>query len=194
MKAHSSTRKLVQFSLLLAIEIILGVTPLGFIMVPPVSITLMHIPVIIGSIVMGPMYGMLLGGSFGIISLLKAIFSAVSPIDLLFNPIVSGNPVASVVMSVLPRIILGLLPALLFNLLNKKLKHRTITIGISAIASTVVHTLLVLLFLFLFFSAIPLITVLTTILTLNVGLEILVAAVIAIPVCRALLRINSSPA
>lgn len=194
MKAHSSTRKLVQFSLLLAIEIILGVTPLGFIMVPPVSITLMHIPVIIGSIVMGPMYGMLLGGSFGIISLLKAIFSAVSPIDLLFNPVASGNPVASVVMSVLPRIILGLLPALLFNLLNKKLKHRTITIGISAIASTVVHTLLVLLFLFLFFSAIPLITVLTTILTLNVGLEILVAAVIAIPVCRALLRLNSSPA
>lgn len=191
MKSHTSTRKLVQFSLLLAIEIILGFTPLGFLKIPPISITFMHIPVIIGSIVMGPLYGSFLGGAFGIISLIQATTSGAAA-DILFNPAASDNPVASIVMAVLPRIILGLLPALLFSLLRKRIKSLSLAIGICSIVSTVVHSFLVLFALFLFFSAFPLITVLSTILTLNVGLEIAAAAIIVIPVCRALLHYNST--
>ena len=41
------TTRLTQLSLLVALLAVLGFTPLGFIMIPPVSITLMHIPVII---------------------------------------------------------------------------------------------------------------------------------------------------
>ena len=52
----TDTRKLTQLALLIAIQLILSFTPLGFIILPGmVSITIMHIPVIVGGIVMGPM-------------------------------------------------------------------------------------------------------------------------------------------
>ena len=42
------TTRLTQLSLLAALLAVLGFTPIGFIIIPPVSITLMHIPVKIG--------------------------------------------------------------------------------------------------------------------------------------------------
>ena len=43
------TMRLAQLAMLIAIQAILTFTPLGFIMIPPISITIMHIPVIIGA-------------------------------------------------------------------------------------------------------------------------------------------------
>ena len=48
------TARLVQYALLMALLAVLGFTPLGFIMVPPVSITILHIPVILGAVLFGP--------------------------------------------------------------------------------------------------------------------------------------------
>ncbi|MDL2219393.1 ECF transporter S component [Ruminococcaceae bacterium OttesenSCG-928-O06] len=194
MKVNNKTRILVQFSLLLALQIILGVTPLGLIMVPPVAITLLHIPVIICGITMGPLFGGLLGASFGLISLTKAITSAVSPIDLLFNPLVSGNAVASVIMCLVPRILLGVFAALLFKLMKRLVKRNLLSIGIAAALATALHTIMVLGCLFLFFSAIPLMTVFGSVITLNGGLEITAAILVAAPVCNALLRYTGNGA
>ena len=47
------TLNLVAMAMLIAIEIVLVVTNLGFILVPPISITILHIPVIIGAIILG---------------------------------------------------------------------------------------------------------------------------------------------
>lgn len=193
MATPTSTKKirlLTQFSLLLAIEIILGVTPLGIIMVGPVSITTMHIPVIIGAIVMGPFYGGLLGFSFGMISLIKAITSAVSAGDMLFSPALSGNPLASVFMCLVPRILLGVAAALLYRLLANRLKKQYVSVGISAVTATILHTLSVMACLYLFFKAVSLAQVFATILTLNGILELLVAAFVAVPVCVPLIRYN----
>ena len=63
---------MVQLAFLLAIMVILTFTPLGFIMLPSGAITIMHIPVIIGAVTMGPLYGGILGGSFGLLSMIKA--------------------------------------------------------------------------------------------------------------------------
>lgn len=191
-QSRVNIRRLTQFSMLLAIEIVLGVTPLGLILVPPVAVTLLHIPVIICGVVMGPLYGGLLGGAFGLISLIKAITSAVSPGDLLFNPAASGSPLASVVMCLVPRILLGIIAALLYRVVLKASRqNRALAVGVSAVASTVLHTLMVLGCLSLFFSAIPLIDVFKTILTLNCGLEILASVVVAIPVSLPLLKMTS---
>lgn len=191
-KSRIDVRTLTQFSLLLAIEIILGVTPLGLIMIPPIAITIMHIPVIIGAIVMGPAYGSLLGLSFGVISLIKAITSAVSPGDLLFNPAASGNPLASIVMCLVPRILLGLFASLLYMGLSRLIKQKVVCVGISAVAATVLHTVMVLGCLYLFFRAIPLSTVFGTIMSLNGVLEILAALLVAVPVCIPLINYNKS--
>lgn len=189
-KTRHSIRRLTQFSLLLSIQIILGVTPLGLITLPVASVTLLHIPVIIGAITMGPLAGALLGGTFGCIALVRASMAAVSPIDILFSPFLSGSPIASVVMCLLPRILLGVFAALLFSLLKNRFKNNVWSIGLSAALATMLHTLMVLGCLYVFFSAIPLATVFTTLISLNGLLEILAAVVVTVPVCKALLKYN----
>ena len=130
-KSSGKTRELVQLSLLIALEAVLAFTPLGFIMIPPIAITILHIPVIIGAVLMGPAKGGILGGAFGILSMIKATFFAASPADILFSPFLSGVPVQSLVMCVLPRILLGVLAALLFRLL-KGITKETLAIALAA--------------------------------------------------------------
>lgn len=187
MNSRSSIKKLTLFSLFVALELVLGFTPLGLIAIPPVAITLLHIPVIICAITMGPIQGMLLGGIFGVISLIKAVGQAYSPIDLLFNPAASGQPLASLIMCFVPRILLGLVAALVFRALRDRFKGTTWPIAISALTATLIHTAGVMLCLFLFFKAIPFISIFGTLISFNFLLEAAAAIFVGIPVCRALL-------
>ena len=54
-----------------AIIFLLTFTPLGLIDLPVIKATVLHVPVIIGSILLGPKKGAFLGGMFGLASLLK---------------------------------------------------------------------------------------------------------------------------
>ena len=103
------TLRLAQLAILIALEAVLTFTPLGFIMVPPISITLLHIPVIVGAVLMGPVDGGILGLSFGVFSMIKASTAAASPADMAFSPFLSGEPVSSIVMCIIPRILLGVI-------------------------------------------------------------------------------------
>src|SRR5690554_2691066 len=89
----SSTRIITVTGMLSAIAIVLGLTPLGLIPVPTLAgrATIMHIPVIVGAILEGPIVGMFVGLIFGMISFL----TTASP--LLKNPIVA----------IIPRILIG---------------------------------------------------------------------------------------
>ena len=63
-----------------------------------VSATTMHIPVIIGAVLEGPVVGALIGLVFGVTSLIRAAVAPNGPIDPLFiNPL----------LSVLPRLFIG---------------------------------------------------------------------------------------
>ena len=129
----TDTRKLTQLALLIAIQLILSFTPLGFIILPGmVSITIMHIPVIVGGIVMGPMYGGILGLVFGLLSMYKATTAATSVVDQAFSPFLSGAPVQSIIMCIIPRVLLGVVAALLFRALEKRIKSKGLAIAISA--------------------------------------------------------------
>ena len=100
---NQKTLRLAQLAILIALEAVLTFTPLGFILVPPISITLMHIPVIVGAVLMGPVDGGILGLSFGVFSMIKASTAAASPADMAFSPFLSGEPVSSIVMCIIPR-------------------------------------------------------------------------------------------
>lgn len=98
-KNKSKTRKLVIVAMLSGISIFLGLTGLGFITIPPVKATIMHIPVIIGAILEGPVVGGLIGLVFGLFSMYQA-FVAPYPTSFIFwNPIIA----------ILPRILIGVL-------------------------------------------------------------------------------------
>ena len=45
-RTTAKTRNLVQLSLLIALEAVMAFTPLGFIMIPPISITILHLSLI----------------------------------------------------------------------------------------------------------------------------------------------------
>lgn len=88
-----TTRKLTVIGMLGGISIILGLTPLGFIPIGPVKATIMHIPVIIGSIVEGPLVGLFIGLIFGGFSMFQAYAMPTSPVQVVFlDPMVAVLP------------------------------------------------------------------------------------------------------
>jgi len=133
-KSRFNTRKVAIAGILSALSIVLNFTPLGYIYLPglAVQITLMHIPVIIGGILEGPIIGAFIGLVFGLSSFYTA---AVSPLPIAFaflNPLVS----------VLPRILVGVVAYYVCHSLDKALgsKRTVISIGVSAVLSTTANT------------------------------------------------------
>ncbi len=191
MNKRYSTIKMTQLALLIAIELLMALTPLGYIMIPPIAATLMHIPVIVGAIVMGPMEGAALGTVFGLTSMWKASTQATSPVDLAFSPFVSGKPLQSLIMCMGPRILLGIIAAMLFRAFFKAFHGKEgLSIGLAAVISTICHTVLVLGLLALFFSefGMGVMAVVLSLVTISSVCEMAVAAIISVAVCIPLRR------
>jgi uncharacterized membrane protein len=86
-------RKVAVTGVLSAVVIVLGITRLGFITLPLGSIIIMHVPVILGAVLEGPVVGLITGFLFGLFSLIQAAISAASPLDMAFvNPLISIVP------------------------------------------------------------------------------------------------------
>jgi len=130
-KKTFSVRHMAVTGMLGAISVILGMTPLGFIPVGPTNATIMHIPVIIGAIVEGPIVGMAVGLIFGIFSLIRSITTP-TPVSFVFwNPLVS----------ILPRILIGLVSYYVYKGTFKITKNETVSLGITGALGTLTNTL-----------------------------------------------------
>ena len=70
-KRKKDTRYLASVALMMAVVILLANTPLGMIQLPIIKATTVHIPVILGAILLGPWAGVILGAAFGICSLVS---------------------------------------------------------------------------------------------------------------------------
>jgi uncharacterized membrane protein len=141
--------------LFIAIEIVLVLTPLGFIPIGPLQITTMHIPVILAAILLGTKQGAVVGLVFGLASTVYAV-AVPSPASLFFTPFYSigeysGN-FFSLVIAIVPRILLGVTAGVLYDLLNKTNISKGVAIFISSVVSTIIHTVLVMSFIYLFFG------------------------------------------
>jgi uncharacterized membrane protein len=96
---ENRTRKIVVTGVLGAIAVLLGWTRWGFIpWFGGVSLTILHVPVIIGAILEGPVVGVAIGLIFGLFSVLQAAIAPNGPGDVIFT-----NPL----ISVLPRLFIG---------------------------------------------------------------------------------------
>jgi len=97
--AQERTRKIAIAGALSAIACLLGLTRLGFIpWFSGASLTIMHVPVIIGAVLEGPIVGAVVGLIFGIFSMIQAAVAPTGPSDTIFtNPLVA----------VLPRLLIG---------------------------------------------------------------------------------------
>jgi len=127
------SRKIAVTGVLGAVTILLGLTHWGFIpWFGGVSLTIMHIPVIIGAILEGPAVGTGIGLIFGLFSMLQAAIAPSGPTDVWFT-----NPL----LSILPRLMIGPITWLVYH----SLKHWQVgAIIISSIAGSATNTVLVL--------------------------------------------------
>ena len=191
-KNREKILKLTQASMIIAILIVLQISNLGFILIPPVSITIMHIPVIVGAIIMGPFYGAFFGGAMGVLALLNATFRGASPIDIAFSPFYSGSPVSSIFMSVVVRILIGLVAGLVFKALTKYKVNVIISAVIAAIVATLTNTLGVMSCLWLLFPkfGFSFKAIIQTIFAVNFLLEASAAAIFALAFAKALPALN----
>lgn len=112
--SQKELRRFVLASMFAAIVIVLALTPLGYIPLPLVKMTIIHIPVIVGSVVLGPRYGALLGGLFGATSLFTNTMTPALT-SFTFSPLIPlpgtdhGSWLALIVCFV-PRILVGIVP------------------------------------------------------------------------------------
>ncbi|MCP1102825.1 putative membrane protein [Aequitasia blattaphilus] len=182
---NSKTKSMVQLAVLVAILIVLTVTNLGFITTGVVSITLLHIPVIVGSLTMGPFYGGILGFAFGCISMLNATFRGVTPVDMMFTPAGGhGMPIQAIIMCIVPRVLLGILPFLIYKVFSKMIKKDFVSMAISAGIGTILHTIMVLGCLyFFFFTDMDFSAVVKNVFLTVVGINGILETVAAILIC-----------
>lgn len=125
-----------------ALSVILGVTRWGMISLSPVvSLTIMHIPVILATLLAGLVPGIGVGAIFGVSSLILAATSQSSLLDPLFiNPLVS----------VLPRMLIAVITWAVDVLLKKiPAMPRIVSGSISAFFGSLSNTVLVIGSLFL---------------------------------------------
>ncbi len=131
--AQDRTRKIVVTGVLGAIAVLLGLTHLGFIpWFSGASLTIMHVPVIIGAVLEGPVVGLGIGLIFGLFSLIQAAVAPTGPADVWFT-----NPL----LSVLPRLIIGPAAWLVWRSLQRWPAAGLVAAGI---AGSLTNTILVL--------------------------------------------------
>ncbi len=173
-------KNLARISLVLALLVVLDLTGIGLIRLPGLpAFTIMHVPVIVAGIVLGPKLGAVAGGGFGMIMMIEATFRPGSPIDMMFSPFSSENPIASIVMCIVPRILLGISAYYFVILIQKIFKNKErLVFSIAALLATVLHSILVLTMLATFFAAFPLASLFLTVVSINTLLEVLAAVLI----------------
>ena len=144
-KKHD-TRWMVSVALMAAIVIVLANTPLGMIQLPIIKATTVHIPVILGAILLGPGAGAILGAIFGICSLVSNTM-APTLLSFAFSPFLSttGIPGAlkAIWISVGCRILIGVAAGWLWVLFTKIKLNQFIALPIVGFVGSMVNTVTV---------------------------------------------------
>lgn len=148
-RTRSKAYRISTLGLLTALIIVQSFVPMiGYISFGGVSITTIHLTVIIGAVMLGTSGGAELGLIWGITSLIVAFTRPADPLSLLLF----HNPIIAIV----PRLMTGVVAGLIFNQIRPGM--RTGTVGsikmiFAGIAGALTNTLLVIAFTWLFYAS-----------------------------------------
>ena len=138
------------WSALVAIELLMSFSAFGYVHIPPLSVTIAYVPVLVAGALMGPLEAMTVGAVFGAASMWKATATYVLPFDQLFSPFFSGYPVQSVLLSMGSRMLFGLAMGLLYTLV-RRWRFSGVWVGLLTFFGSTVHSFFVYSSLWLFF-------------------------------------------
>lgn len=181
-KTHALTQTAFISVLIILLQLISALLiKLGFF-----SFSLVLVPVVVGGILMGPKYGAVFGGIFGIVVVLFCITGLDSGGFIIFN----SDPLMCFIMCMTKGILCGFIPALIYKILYNlcEKKYRDINVIIVAVLSPIINTSVFVLFMFIFFR--PLLTswaggtdILTYVITGLVGINFIIEFLLNIIIC-----------
>ncbi len=147
-KRKHDTRWMVGTAMMAAIVVLLANTPLGLIPTPIINATTTHIPVILGAILLGPLAGSILGGVFGVCSMIS---NTIAPkvLSFAFSPVIAASTagamgaVKAVWISVGCRMMIGLVAGWLWVGLKKVNLNDMIALPIVGFIGSMTNTVFV---------------------------------------------------
>ncbi len=198
----AQTLGMVQVALFAALIIILAFTPfLGYIPLGFTRATIIHIPVIIGSLMLGPKKGAFLGFVFGMTSFINNTMNPTAT-SFVFTPFfelggVHGG-IGSVIICFVPRILVGVVPWYVYRGLERIFGKQMLSLAAAGIAGALTNTLLVMNLIYVFFRTAyaaannvaegAVYTFILSIIGMNGVPEAVVSAVLVSIICRVLFQ------
>ena len=117
---NQKTLELVLTAIFSAIIVLMAFTPLGYIPLVVINATIIHVPVIIGSLFCGPKKGAFMGFVFGLTSFIKNTIMPSSLSAFVFSPVLASSMIGvsgifkSAAICFIPRILVGVVPYFVF--------------------------------------------------------------------------------
>ncbi|GFI11562.1 pantothenic acid transporter PanT [Lachnospiraceae bacterium] len=144
-KSRKDTRWMVSVALMAAIVILLANTPLGMIQLPIIKATTVHIPVIIGAVLLGPLAGAILGGVFGVCSMIS---NTVAPtlLSFAFSPFLAEDLIGALKtlwIAVGCRVLIGVVAGWLWIGLRKLRLSPWIALPVTGFVGSLTNTVFV---------------------------------------------------
>ncbi|MCH4166709.1 MAG: ECF transporter S component [Megasphaera sp.] len=188
-RALFTTRELTIIGMLSGITMLLGLTGYGFIPLPMMKATILHVPVIIGALVAGPRVGAMVGFIFGCFSIFQAVTSPVVLSFAFLNPLIS----------IVPRVLIGIGAYYIYKGIEGAFHKQSISLAIAGLCGSMINTIGVMGGIYLIYAKdfaevrnIPLDNVVNIILGIcafNGIPEAIVSAVITVPVVVVLKKV-----
>lgn len=136
-KGKSQIVKLTITAMLTAIIIVMAFTPIGYLRIGALSLTLLVIPVIIGAVSQGPAVGAFLGGVFGLTSFAQCFMG-----DVLGAILASESMVKTFIVCFVPRLLTGFFAGLIYKACAKRDKKQSWSILVGGVSASLLNTIL----------------------------------------------------
>lgn len=153
---HEQMRSFVLTALLVALVLLLGMTPIGMIPLGFINISLLGVPVVIGTLLLGLKTGLLLGACFGTVSALSA-FGIYGTPSALAGALVAASPVLALVMCFLPRLLVPVVAQLVYRAASRSCaskaggRRAVGAVSLAAVCGSLTNTLMYLGLMLLFY-------------------------------------------
>ena len=126
---------IVELGALMAIVFIMAFTPLGYIPMPGIKISLMVVPIAVGAILLGPGAGLMLGGIFGLTSIIQSMAG-----DGLGPLMMQISPISNIIVRLPTRMAMGWLVGVIY-LAIKRSNAKIVAIPVACVSSAVLNTI-----------------------------------------------------
>lgn len=147
---QEKVKRLVLMGLLAAVLLIMSYTPLGYMYIGPLAITLNVIPVAVAAISLGPAAGAVIGAVFGLTSFLQCI--GVGGMSAMGAVLFEISPVLAFIQRFVPRVLMGFLVGLVYKAISKINKPK-IACFVSGFCAALFNTVLFMTALILLFGS-----------------------------------------